>query len=348
LKAGSTDYLNRLGGKHEIPHRSHRRIHRLFRGCWGGVLELATPSNASLKAVATSSVTAAGIATANGGEDTVTAFAGGGQGSATALSSTVTNHRVTTVATAGDSVKLPAATVGQQHYVRNDGAAVMQVFGQATETINGVASATGVAQGVGMGVWYICTTAGAWTTSPVSTFVASSGAKGVSLSHNGTNGILENTTNTSGALIVGNGNPTNHIFNNGGGVAPAWSFQGSGTLRFAITSGVNGIGTQLRTAQATVPTCSTNCGTSPSVAGTDAAGIVTMGSSGSPASAWVVTFNGTWASAPSCIVQSALATMVVGKMPIAVVTTTTTLTVTTNGTAPSTSDKYTYICIGVS
>jgi hypothetical protein len=50
--------------------------------------------------------------------------------------------------------------------VRNDGAAAMQVFGQATETINGVASATGISQGVGMGVWYECTTAGAWTTSP--------------------------------------------------------------------------------------------------------------------------------------------------------------------------------------
>lgn len=106
--------------------------------------------------------------------------------------------------------------------------------------------------------------------------------------------------------------------------------------------------TSIRTAQTTAPTCSTNCGTSPSVSGTDSAGIVTMGSSGSPASGWVVTFNGTWSAAPACIVQSALATMVVGKMPIAVVTTTTTLTVTTNGTAPATSDKYQYICIGVS
>lgn len=106
--------------------------------------------------------------------------------------------------------------------------------------------------------------------------------------------------------------------------------------------------TAIRTAQTTAPTCTTNCGTSPSVAGTDSAGIVTMGSSGVPASGWVVTFNGTWSAVPACIVQSALATMVVGKMPIAVVATTTTLTVTTNGTAPATSDKYQYICIGVS
>lgn len=118
------------------------------------------------------STTTASIATAESGEDSLTAFATGGQTSATALSATVTNHRVSTVATAGDSVKLPAATVGLRHYVRNDGVAAMQVFGQSTETINGVASATGISQAPGMGVWYICTTAGAWTTSPVSTITA--------------------------------------------------------------------------------------------------------------------------------------------------------------------------------
>jgi hypothetical protein len=118
------------------------------------------------------SVSATSIATAESGEDSLTAFATGGQTSATALSATVTNHRVSTVATAGDSVKLPAATVGLRHYVRNDGVAAMQVFGQSTETINGVASATGISQAPGMGVWYICTTAGAWTTSPVSTITA--------------------------------------------------------------------------------------------------------------------------------------------------------------------------------
>lgn len=104
---------------------------------------------------------------------------------------------------------------------------------------------------------------------------------------------------------------------------------------------------QLSTVQTTAPTCTTNCGTSPSVAGTDTAMRVTMGASGVPASAWVVTFNGTWGAAPVCNVQSALATMVVGKMAIAVVTTTTTITVTTNGTAPATSDQYQIICMGV-
>jgi hypothetical protein len=92
------------------------------------------------------------------------------------------------------------------------------------------------------------------------------------------------------------------------------------------------------------PTCSSNCGTSPSVVGVDSAGTVTMGASGSPASGWVLTFNGTWSAAPSCSVTPALATMAVGKLPIAVVTTTTTMTVTTNGTAPANSDVYKYQC----
>ncbi len=116
-----------------------------------------------------------GFAALAGGENAVTAFAGGGQTNATQLLATVSNHRVSTVATAADSVKLPAATVGQVHYVRNDGAFAMQVFGQATETINAVASATGISQGAGMGVWYVCTLAGAWTTDPVTAFNAAQG-----------------------------------------------------------------------------------------------------------------------------------------------------------------------------
>jgi hypothetical protein len=72
-----------------------------------------------------------------------------------------------------------------------------------------------------------------------------------------------------------------------------------------------------------------------------------MGASGVPASGWVITFNGTWASAPACTVQMAKAGMVVGKMPLTVVTTTTTITVVTNGTAPATTDVYSIHCGGL-
>jgi len=47
----------------------------------------------------------------------ITAFAGGGQGSATAL--TKDNNRVTVCASNNDSVKLPAATAGRRIFVKN-------------------------------------------------------------------------------------------------------------------------------------------------------------------------------------------------------------------------------------
>jgi hypothetical protein len=97
----------------------------------------------------------------------------------------------------------------------------------------------------------------------------------------------------------------------------------------------------------TAGTCSSNCGTSPSVAGGDTVGRLTMGGTGSPASGFVLTFAETWAAAPVCTVQMALTGMAVGKMPLTVVTTTTTMTVVTNGVAPSTSDVYVYRCDGI-
>lgn len=76
----------------------------------------------------------------------ITAFAGGGQASATQLTSAV--NRVATAATAADSVKLPAvaeADIGIEVDVINDGASSIQVFGAGTDTIDAVATATGVA-----------------------------------------------------------------------------------------------------------------------------------------------------------------------------------------------------------
>lgn len=119
-------------------------------------------------------------------------------------------------------------------------------------------------------------------------------------------------------------------------------------IRAYLTSGgATGRGTQMGFTQAVAPTCSTNCGTSPSVVGADTAMRVTMGSSGVPASGWVVTFNGTWAAAPICGVTMAKTGMVTGKDALTVVTTTTTITVVTNGTAPATTDVYSIQCFGV-
>jgi hypothetical protein len=94
-----------------------------------------------------------------------------------------------------------------------------------------------------------------------------------------------------------------------------------------------------------IPTCSSNCGTSPSVTGVDSSFTVTMGAAGTPASGFVITFSGTnWASAPQCTGTMGLAGMAVGKMPIVIATTASQMTVTTNGTAPSNSDVYHFRC----
>lgn len=99
-------------------------------------------------------------------EDGVVARAGGGKASATQLSATKFLHRISTVASGSDSVLLPPATVGQMHYVRNDGAQYAMVFGQGTDTINSIATATGLLLFNGSGALYFCTTAGNWTTTP--------------------------------------------------------------------------------------------------------------------------------------------------------------------------------------
>jgi hypothetical protein len=95
-------------------------------------------------------------------QDAIIANPGGGVSNATVL--TRQNNRITTVATAGDSVKLPPALQGLECYVINHGAAAMQVFGNGTDTINDVAGSTGVSQMTGSCVLYICMTPGAWYT----------------------------------------------------------------------------------------------------------------------------------------------------------------------------------------
>ncbi len=95
----------------------------------------------------------------------LTALPGGGQSGATLLTGEL--NRVDTVATAADSVALPApAFVGQQVTVVNNAASnAMQVFGSGTDTINGVATATGVSQAAGKTAIYRAVsvgTAAAW------------------------------------------------------------------------------------------------------------------------------------------------------------------------------------------
>lgn len=125
----------------------------------------------------------------------ITAHAGGGQTLATALGAGMNN--VTTVATIADSVKLPASTAGDYVIVINSAANAMQVFGSGTDTINGVATATGISQAGKMIYVYYCAVAGNWLTQS-SWVVTSASADALAVGLNGiTNPALQVDASTA-------------------------------------------------------------------------------------------------------------------------------------------------------
>lgn len=69
---------------------------------------------------------------------------------------------VTVVAGAADSVLLPPAYPGAVCCIVNTIATAIQVFGQGTDTISGVATGTGVSQAASKADWYVCFDTGAW------------------------------------------------------------------------------------------------------------------------------------------------------------------------------------------
>ena len=93
-------------------------------------------------------------------QDALTAFAGGGQASATQI--TAMNARVSTVATAADSVKLMSAAPGLFLTVINAGASSMNVFPATGDTINALSANTALAVAAGKACSFICTVAGKW------------------------------------------------------------------------------------------------------------------------------------------------------------------------------------------
>lgn len=92
----------------------------------------------------------------------ITAFAGGGQASATAL--TKDNNRITTCATNGDSVKLPAATAGKRVWVKNSGAATLAIFPASGEAINALAADASISLATVKSMLFCCSVAGTWDT----------------------------------------------------------------------------------------------------------------------------------------------------------------------------------------
>jgi hypothetical protein len=92
----------------------------------------------------------------------VTAFAGGGQASATQLAKSI--NVVSTVATAADSVKLPDAVVGRVVIVKNTSANSLNVFPKTGEAINALAADAAYALATVKAALFFCTVAGTWHT----------------------------------------------------------------------------------------------------------------------------------------------------------------------------------------
>lgn len=96
-------------------------------------------------------------------ENGIVAKAGGGKATATQL--TAAMNRIATCATNADSVKLPpavASMIGATIVVINDGAANAQVFGFGTDTIDAVATATGVVLSAAKRAVFYCPATGIW------------------------------------------------------------------------------------------------------------------------------------------------------------------------------------------
>lgn len=91
----------------------------------------------------------------------LTAHAGGGQGSALQLAAEI--NRVTTVATAADSVKLPVSAAGMVVTVINAAAAnAMDCFPSTGEVINALAANTAISVVANKTIVFYCAVAGIW------------------------------------------------------------------------------------------------------------------------------------------------------------------------------------------
>jgi hypothetical protein len=92
--------------------------------------------------------------------NSITAYAGGGQTNAVALTSSI--NRVTTVATAADSVKLPAATAGARVDVINAAATnSLNVFPATGEYMTATQNGS-QAVAAGKVASFICAVTGTW------------------------------------------------------------------------------------------------------------------------------------------------------------------------------------------
>ena len=94
-------------------------------------------------------------------ENAITATASGTKATARLLKATI--NQISVCATTADSVKLMAnPQPGNWQFLANDGAAAAQVFGSNSDTIDAVATATGVTVSNAKRSIFYCVAAGLW------------------------------------------------------------------------------------------------------------------------------------------------------------------------------------------
>jgi len=95
----------------------------------------------------------------------VTAYAGGGQANATAMTTKWTV--VTTCATRNDSIKAPAALAGKHFFAINSGAQNCQIYPQTGENFNGKAANAAIDLPVNTYMEILCVSDGVWLYRPI-------------------------------------------------------------------------------------------------------------------------------------------------------------------------------------
>jgi len=183
--------------------------------------------------------------------DAITAFAGGGQGSAVALTSQI--NSITTSATAGDSVALPTSIAGHSVQVSNIGAAYADVFPISGDLIDELSVNIAVSLAPGQSIIFTCSVAGSWKSTPqealgakyttgttTTTFAAGELTGGDFVTYNNTQGTPGSIATRTATLMF-----TDDPFSR---VAGAYRLriinnQGTGTLTVTAGTGVTLTGT---------------------------------------------------------------------------------------------------------
>ena len=93
-------------------------------------------------------------------DNAITATASGTQTNSYVITAPIS--RITTVTTTADGVTLGPSKAGQTKTIINSGANSATVFASGTDTINGTAGATGVAQAAAAVTIYFCPVQGSW------------------------------------------------------------------------------------------------------------------------------------------------------------------------------------------